>query len=140
MVSIVSILRNVVKLGITAIFILASHNKLYPFDPVMNGALEKGFQNYFGWSGHAHEALLAVGALEMASALLIWVVPNLAAFLLTATMAGAFGFHYIHNEPLNGPVIPSALLALYWILTAVSGGSKATSTTASKKQKAKKEM
>jgi len=80
------------------------------------------------------EMMKIVGAIEVVGYVLLWLMPQLGAFILTATMAGAIHFHMTQlNDKPEALVLQFALLGASTLVLLLSGSG---SSAAAKSKKA----
>jgi len=93
--------------------------------PWANGLVKQaGIDHEFKCTAPDFELMKIVGAIEAAGYVLLWVFPQLGAFILTATMAGAVHFHMVQlGDKPEAIVIQFVLLGASAIVLLFSGES-----------------
>eukprot|EP00043_Microstomoeca_roanoka_P030370 m.26143 g.26143 ORF g.26143 m.26143 type:complete len:140 (+) comp9981_c1_seq1:280-699(+) len=126
------VLRVLLGTALTLVFLMAGAVKLTPeINPEVHAEIAHEFETKYAdiWLtqriGFSHvDFRMAVGAVEVALALLLWITPRFSALLLMSIMGAAIYSHIVAHDPVEKVGMPSALLVLLLVFIALSGKKK----------------
>eukprot|EP00055_Hartaetosiga_balthica_P013308 m.67697 g.67697 ORF g.67697 m.67697 type:complete len:137 (-) comp8224_c1_seq2:64-474(-) len=132
--------RTFFVLILSLMFLMAGSIKLYPFDESVHGMMMSKFIKYhslfqlndFGISSMDFQYV--VGGLEVASALLLWVFPKFASFILFCVMGGAVATHVLLKDTPGEIAVPATFGLCFFLLLVIPTGQKESDAIAKKSQ------